>query len=429
MTTRNFIFNTPYDFKDRFNGEPDYFTPKAEKKGFLLATNFVPDAVNLPLISAKERGAGGGHIRFNMSGGMPSHISQFPVGTYKKAHCHGPSAHVIILSGEGFSLMWHEGQEPQRFDWQVGTLIVPPNRMFHQHFNTGPSPARYLAFKHEVATLAELAGRADRLDQPAHRRRPDRLCRRDAGNPRHVRRRAGEARHDAEDGRRLPGRACGPAAKAGAERSGGITRRQSLSDATDAIAEPRRRPARAGPQHQGRGGGVGALDQKRVFVRALEGTYGNLVKDLFTQPRVYKSRDLQWKGGPSFYGKKVINPQSAKIAQSIETHIEVFAPGGYGQKHGHMNSAVFYVLKGKGHDVHDGRRMDWEAGDALLVENACVHQHFSDEPDDEIDRAGHEGEAAVPVHAHDVPEGRGIPAQGRDAEATGVHAADGSVRR
>ena len=37
----NFIFNTPYDFKDRFNGEPDYFTPKAEKKGFLLATNFV----------------------------------------------------------------------------------------------------------------------------------------------------------------------------------------------------------------------------------------------------------------------------------------------------------------------------------------------------------------------------------------------------
>ena len=154
----NFIFNTSYDFKGRFNGEPDYFTPKAEKKGFLLATNFVADAVNLPLISAKERGAGGGHIRFNMSGGMPSHISQFPVGTYKKAHCHGPSAHVIILSGEGFSLMWHEGQEPQRFDWQVGTLIVPPNRMFHQHFNTGPSPARYLAFKHEVASLRNSQG-------------------------------------------------------------------------------------------------------------------------------------------------------------------------------------------------------------------------------------------------------------------------------
>ena len=61
----------------------------------------------------------------------------------------------------------------------------------------------------------------------------------------------------------------------------------------------------------------------------------------------------------------------------------MYAPGGYGQKHGHMNSAVFFVLKGKGHDVHDGRRIDWEAGDALIVENGCVHQHFNDDPDEE----------------------------------------------
>ena len=26
---------------------------------------------------------------------------------------------------------------------------------------------------------------------------------------------------------------------------------------------------------------------------------------------------------------------------------------------------------------------DWEPGDALIVENACVHQHFSQEEDDE----------------------------------------------
>ena len=53
----NFVFNTPYDFKNRFAGEPDYFANKGEQKGLLLETNFVADAVNLPLISAKERGA------------------------------------------------------------------------------------------------------------------------------------------------------------------------------------------------------------------------------------------------------------------------------------------------------------------------------------------------------------------------------------
>jgi mannose-6-phosphate isomerase-like protein (cupin superfamily) len=123
--------------------------------------------------------------------------------------------------------------------------------------------------------------------------------------------------------------------------------------------------------------------KKRVFVRALEGTYGELVQELFTQPRVYRSKDWKWKGGPQNFGKKIINPQSVKVAQSIETHIDVYAPGGHGQKHGHMNSAVFLVLKGRGHDVHDGKRLDWEAGDALIVENGCVHQHFSDDPDDE----------------------------------------------
>ncbi len=123
--------------------------------------------------------------------------------------------------------------------------------------------------------------------------------------------------------------------------------------------------------------------KKGTFVRALEGTYGELKEELYSQPRVYKTSDLKWKGGPQNFGKKVINPQACRVAQSIEAHIDVFAPGGYGQIHGHMNSAVFFVLKGKGHDIHDGRRMDWEAGNALIVENACVHQHLSDDTDDE----------------------------------------------
>lgn len=152
----DFVFGFPRDFPDRFNGEPDYFTAKGEQAGFLLKTNFVPDAVNLPLVTAKERGAGGGHIRFNMARGqMASHISQFPVGTYKKAHAHNAGAHVIVLSGEGYSLMWPEGDEPRRFDWKPGSLIVPPNAWFHQHFNGGKEPARYLAFKHSSPRNAQ----------------------------------------------------------------------------------------------------------------------------------------------------------------------------------------------------------------------------------------------------------------------------------
>ncbi len=83
--------------------------------------------------------------------------------------------------------------------------------------------------------------------------------------------------------------------------------------------------------------------------------------------------------GDTIVDKPLLQALGAVLAQSIEAHIDVFAPGGYGQIHGHMNSAVFFVLKGKGHDIHDGRRVDWEAGDALIVENCCVHQHLNDD--------------------------------------------------
>jgi len=36
---------------------------------------------------------------------MGSHVSRFPIGIYKKAHRHGPGAHVFILTGKGYSLL------------------------------------------------------------------------------------------------------------------------------------------------------------------------------------------------------------------------------------------------------------------------------------------------------------------------------------
>ena len=146
----DFIFGDEFAFTDRFDSKnDDYFSGKGEIFGrFFMTTNFVSDTHTVTLKDYRERGAGGTNMKFDLAGQtMGCHISEFPVGTYKKGHRHGPGAHVIVLGGQGYSVLWPEGQEKQRVDWRQGSVVVPPNQWFHQHFNSGAAPARYLALR------------------------------------------------------------------------------------------------------------------------------------------------------------------------------------------------------------------------------------------------------------------------------------------
>ncbi|MBI4329895.1 MAG: cupin domain-containing protein [Chloroflexi bacterium] len=144
----DFVFNNDFAFTDRYQGEEDYFNAAKGKllPGKLWDSNFVPDIRSIKTYDYKERGAGGTTVNFEMSSNiMASHISEFPVGTYKKAHRHGPGTHVVLLNGEGFSLMWPEDEPKVKVPWRTGSLLVPPGHWWHQHLNVGSTPARYLA--------------------------------------------------------------------------------------------------------------------------------------------------------------------------------------------------------------------------------------------------------------------------------------------
>ena len=146
-----FVFDNPFAFPERL-GEQRFFKGDGEfipmRPGrHMWETNFVPDLSSFKLQEWNARGAGGSNIMFVLADGtMHAHMSEMPVGTYKKAHRHGADFHVFAVTGHGYSLYWNEGdQDFRRFDWQHGAVFAPTDMLWHQHFNTSPEPARYLA--------------------------------------------------------------------------------------------------------------------------------------------------------------------------------------------------------------------------------------------------------------------------------------------
>lgn len=139
----------------------------------------------------------------------------------------------------------------------------------------------------------------------------------------------------------------------------------------------------AEPQYDDGAAGQAHYEKPRLYVRELSGFTYSLaqeLKKLRSLPRVIKGKDLKFKKGPQYFNCNILTPQ-ANMAQALYAHLVVVAPGGRSQKHGHVNEAVFYILDGKGYDVHDGKRYDWNTGDICIVHNSCVHQHFNADPE------------------------------------------------
>ncbi len=134
---------------------------------------------------------------------------------------------------------------------------------------------------------------------------------------------------------------------------------------------------------------------ERTFLRGLTGeSYGlsEYLKRQRAAPRVRKKGTglVLDHGGAPGYG--VLGPGATAewlvgpgddpfLTQSIQVHLVDLMPGGCNAGHAHQNEALYYVIEGRGHEIHDGQRYNWESGDAVVVHSDSVHQHFNDDPD------------------------------------------------
>jgi uncharacterized RmlC-like cupin family protein len=153
---RDFVFDNPYQFTKRF-GKPNEYqgegTHRPVDRGAdvsalnIWETSFIPSLQDFKLYAYNARGKGTTNCSFVLAdGNLHSHCSEMPTGRYKKAHRHNAGTHVHAVTGMGYSLLWYEGDDKfVEIPWRHGVMYAPPHWMYHQHFNTGPERARYLA--------------------------------------------------------------------------------------------------------------------------------------------------------------------------------------------------------------------------------------------------------------------------------------------
>ncbi len=163
----DFIFNCPYQFKDRFDPTDDYYKPKEEiepdpLRGLAMRqTNIIPDIINCELPLDNRRSPGYRRIEPHMTGNnFYLWIGQHENGRYSKAHAHGSAAVLVCLTGKGYTYTWPAtlGQKPweagkgelvKRQDYEpVGLVSAAPmgGNWFHAHFGISKEPLRLSAW-------------------------------------------------------------------------------------------------------------------------------------------------------------------------------------------------------------------------------------------------------------------------------------------
>src|SRR3954454_6329349 len=69
------------------------------------------------------------------------------------------------------------------------------------------------------------------------------------------------------------------------------------------------------------------------------------------------------------------------LTQTIQVHFVELPPESSNHGHGHQNEAAFYILEGRGYEIHDDQRYEWSKDDLVFVHTDSVHRHYNPYPE------------------------------------------------
>jgi mannose-6-phosphate isomerase-like protein (cupin superfamily) len=167
--SRSFVFDNPYDFRDRYDESDNFFKPLRDverepvRGRAMVISNVFHDIAHCELPVDNIRAPGSRRFQARFPGyyygaDNSGFIQQYPPGRYTRAHCHEAWAVLVCLRGKGYTRNWHRSLGPRpwedgkghlvnRQDYTVGGLVAAApggGDWFHQHFGIASDTFRQL---------------------------------------------------------------------------------------------------------------------------------------------------------------------------------------------------------------------------------------------------------------------------------------------
>ncbi len=121
-----FLFDNPLSFPERGPGEA------------------VRDLAALPVAASEHPNESVAALAL-AEGSIGADVVELASGVYGEARRQMFGSLAFGVAGEGMTLSFADEDDPRgRVDWRRGTVFAPVGLSFHQHFNIGAGPARFL---------------------------------------------------------------------------------------------------------------------------------------------------------------------------------------------------------------------------------------------------------------------------------------------
>ena len=75
--------------------------------------------------------------------------------------------------------------------------------------------------------------------------------------------------------------------------------------------------------------------------------------------------------------KWMVDPDTETATKDKWIYFQEIEAGSRSGQHRHVAEELILVLEGRGYDIHDGERWNWEQGDLICIPPMTTHQHFS----------------------------------------------------